>query len=73
MKWQEIPLVHSPAFQKSHGLAHVDVELDSRAATGDVAAEAGTAACALAATEAAAARAAAAFLSFSLSCTLRAF
>ena len=67
MKWQEIPLVHSPAFQNSHGLAHVDRELESRAATGGVAAGAETAA------EAAAARAAAAFLSFSFSCALQAF
>eukprot|EP00974_Lingulodinium_polyedra_P018198 1761015-Lingulodinium_polyedra.AAC.1 len=63
MKWHEIPLVHSPAVQKSQGRAHVDVELDSRAATGDVAAGAGSAAEALAAAEAAAARAAAAFFS----------
>ena len=62
--------MHSPAVQKSQGLAHVAVELDSRSATGDVAAAVGVA---LAAAEAAAARAAAAFFSFSLSCKLRAF
>ena len=77
MKWHEIPLVHSPAFQKSHGRAQVDVELDSRAATGGGAPETGAVADALAAAVAAAvaaaARAAEAFSSFSLSCKLRAF
>ena len=35
MKWHEIPLVHSPAFQKSQGLAQELMVLDTRAALGD--------------------------------------
>ena len=71
--------MHSPAVQKSQALAHVDIELDNRAATGDVVEEAGGGAEALedaefaAAAEAVDARAAAAFFSFSFNCKLRAF
>ena len=35
MKWHEIPLVHSPAFQKSQGLAQELMVLDTRATVGD--------------------------------------
>ena len=34
MKWHEIPLVHSPAFQKVQGLAQEPVVLDTRATVG---------------------------------------
>ena len=74
MKWHEIPLEHSPAFQKVQGLAQLLMVLETLAAVpagveGACGAAAGGA---LAPAVAAAALAAAALFSFSLICTLRA-
>ena len=65
----EIPLVHSPAFQKSQGLAQELMVLDTRAAVSDGGGGSAAADGALGPAVAAAALAAAALFSFSLSCT----
>ena len=73
MKWQEIPLVHSPACQAVQGLAQELVVVDTRTAHGGGGSGCcGAAGGALGPAMAAAALAAAALFSFSLICTCRA-